>query len=77
MVNFYLQMEKYRIEPDAVPISSILSACGDLLALSLGRGCMNMLRGRNYDQIYYWRMPWLTCMLSEEVYETRGKCLTE
>ena len=29
-------MEKYRIEPDAVPISSILSACGDLLALSLG-----------------------------------------
>ena len=36
VVNFYLQMEKYRIEPDAVPISSILSACGDILALSLG-----------------------------------------
>ena len=36
-VNLYLQMEKNRIEPDAVTIASILPACGDLSALSLGR----------------------------------------
>ena len=36
-VNLYLQMEKNRIEPDAVTIASILHACGDLSALSLGR----------------------------------------
>ncbi|KAM3682093.1 hypothetical protein ACJW31_12G046000 [Castanea mollissima] len=36
-VNLYLQMEKNSIEPDAVTIASILPACGDLSALSLGR----------------------------------------
>ncbi|XP_059434000.1 putative pentatricopeptide repeat-containing protein At3g49142 [Corylus avellana] len=36
-VNLYLQMEECGIEPDAVTIASVLPACGDLSALSLGR----------------------------------------
>ncbi|XP_041011928.1 putative pentatricopeptide repeat-containing protein At3g49142 [Juglans microcarpa x Juglans regia] len=36
-VNLYLQMVAYGIEPDAVTIASVLPACGDLSALSLGR----------------------------------------
>lgn len=36
-VNLYLQMEACGIEPDAVTIASVLPACGDLSALSLGR----------------------------------------
>ncbi|KAK1411744.1 hypothetical protein QVD17_32443 [Tagetes erecta] len=36
-VNLYLQMESYRIDPDSVTIASVLPACGDLSALSLGR----------------------------------------
>ena len=36
-INLYLQMEECGIEPDAVTIASVLPACGDLSALSLGR----------------------------------------
>ncbi|KAF5743484.1 putative pentatricopeptide repeat-containing protein [Tripterygium wilfordii] len=36
-VDLYLQMEKEGIEPDAVSISSILPACGDISALLIGR----------------------------------------
>lgn len=36
-VKLYLQMESCGIEPDAVTIASVLPACGDLSALSLGR----------------------------------------
>ncbi|KAD5802950.1 hypothetical protein E3N88_14310 [Mikania micrantha] len=36
-VNLYLQMESYGIDPDSVTVASVLPACGDLSALSLGR----------------------------------------
>ncbi|KAI3826002.1 hypothetical protein L1987_00041 [Smallanthus sonchifolius] len=36
-VNLYLQMESYGIDPDAITVASVLPACGDLSALSLGR----------------------------------------
>lgn len=34
---YIYRWKKYRIEPDAVTIASVLPACGDPLALSLGR----------------------------------------
>ncbi|GMH19626.1 hypothetical protein Nepgr_021467 [Nepenthes gracilis] len=36
-VNLYSRMEASKMEPDAVTIASILPACGDLSAFSLGR----------------------------------------
>ena len=36
-VDLFLQMEEYKIDPDAVTIASVLPACGDLSALLLGR----------------------------------------
>lgn len=36
-VEIYLQMESSGIDPDAITISSVLPACGDLSALFLGR----------------------------------------
>ncbi|GAB4858395.1 Putative pentatricopeptide repeat-containing protein At3g49142 [Ancistrocladus abbreviatus] len=36
-VNLYSKMEASKMEPDAVTIASILPACGDLSALSVGR----------------------------------------
>ncbi|KAK9058905.1 hypothetical protein SSX86_023750 [Deinandra increscens subsp. villosa] len=36
-VNLYLQMERCGIDPDSVTVASVLPACGDLSALSLGR----------------------------------------
>ncbi|RHN41303.1 putative tetratricopeptide-like helical domain, DYW domain-containing protein [Medicago truncatula] len=36
-VDLYLQMEKCRVEPDAITFASVLPACGDLSALLLGR----------------------------------------
>ncbi|XP_022853749.1 putative pentatricopeptide repeat-containing protein At3g49142 [Olea europaea var. sylvestris] len=35
-VELYLQMEAQRLEPDAITIASVLPACGDLSAVSLG-----------------------------------------
>ncbi|CDP05112.1 unnamed protein product [Coffea canephora] len=36
-VELYMEMEERRIEPDAITISSILPACGDLSAMMMGR----------------------------------------
>ncbi|PIN03651.1 hypothetical protein CDL12_23822 [Handroanthus impetiginosus] len=36
-IDLYLQMEANGIEPDAITIASVLPACGDLCAISLGK----------------------------------------
>nr|XP_043611257.1 putative pentatricopeptide repeat-containing protein At3g49142 [Erigeron canadensis] len=36
-VNLYLEMESYGVESDSITVASVLPACGDLSALSLGR----------------------------------------
>ncbi|KAI4342285.1 hypothetical protein MLD38_026926 [Melastoma candidum] len=36
-VDLYLKMEELEVEPDAVTLASVLPACGDLSALSIGK----------------------------------------
>ncbi|MFS7909428.1 putative tetratricopeptide-like helical domain superfamily, DYW domain-containing protein [Helianthus anomalus] len=36
-VNLYLEMESCGVDPDSITVASVLPACGDLSALSLGR----------------------------------------
>lgn len=45
-VDLFLQMEKECVEPDCITVASVLPACGDLSALSLGRRIHNYVESK-------------------------------
>ncbi|KAB1204948.1 hypothetical protein CJ030_MR7G015218 [Morella rubra] len=73
-VTLYLQMESCGIEPDAVTITSVLPACGDLWALSLERRMHEFVDRKKLRPNLLLEMLWLTCMLSVGVYEMQENC---